>query len=221
MQDAALMHVFYLHGFASSARSTKASFFAERLAPYGLTLHCPDFNEPEFEMLTVTRMIAQVEAAVAALPPGPVALIGSSLGGLVAVLAAERDRARAGRVDRLVLLAPALEFGANRVQHLGAEGLARWKAEGRLEVFHYGYGEPRAVRYALFEDAQRYDAYAAGAGMPVLVFQGLRDESVDPESVKRFAAPRPHVVLRLLDDDHQLLASLPVIWEETRGFLAL
>jgi pimeloyl-ACP methyl ester carboxylesterase len=216
------MHVFYLHGFASSARSTKASFFAEKLAPYGIRLHTPDFNEPDFATLTVSRMIAQVEDAIAGLPSGPVALIGSSLGAFVAVHAVERDRTRGvGRVARLVLLAPALDFGANRDRQLGAEGLARWKATDRLDVFHHGYGETRAVRYALVEDAQRYDAYAARADPPTLVFQGLRDASVDPASVERFAAPRPHVALRLLEDDHQLLASLPVIWEETRNFLGL
>ena len=34
MSDAAVT-VFYLHGFASSARSTKASYFAERLGEHG------------------------------------------------------------------------------------------------------------------------------------------------------------------------------------------
>ena len=56
-----MRHVFYLHGFASSARSTKAAFFAERLRPHGLELQCPDFNEPDFETLTVSRMLEQVD----------------------------------------------------------------------------------------------------------------------------------------------------------------
>ncbi|MCK7491545.1 MAG: hypothetical protein MZW92_07495 [Comamonadaceae bacterium] len=57
-----MRHVFYLHGFASSPESTKAAFFAERLRPHGLGLHCPDFNEPDFEHVTVTRMLGQVDA---------------------------------------------------------------------------------------------------------------------------------------------------------------
>ena len=55
--DPAEMQIFYLHGFASSAHSSKARFLAERLTPLGLRLHCPDFNEPDFSTLTVTRMI--------------------------------------------------------------------------------------------------------------------------------------------------------------------
>ena len=86
----ALMHVFYLHGFASSARSSKARFFGERLASLGLPLHLPDFNEPDFSTLTVTRMLDQVDDAIAALPAGPVTLIGSSLGAFVAWHAAAR-----------------------------------------------------------------------------------------------------------------------------------
>ena len=78
------MHLFYLHGFASTASSTKAAFLAERFARYGCPLHVPDFNAPAFETLTTTRMIGQVRAAIDALPPGPVVLIGSSLGAFVA-----------------------------------------------------------------------------------------------------------------------------------------
>ena len=58
--------VFYLHGFVSSPHAGKAQLLGERLAPLGMTLHAPDFNEPAFETLTVTRMIGQVEDAMAA-----------------------------------------------------------------------------------------------------------------------------------------------------------
>jgi pimeloyl-ACP methyl ester carboxylesterase len=221
------MHLFYLHGFASSARSSKAAFFRERLAPLRLTLHTPDFNEPEFATLTVTRMLDQVDAAIAALPKGPVALIGSSLGAFVAWhVAARRGRehgsaVRAHPITALVLLAPALEFGANRMRELGPEGIARWKATNRLEVFHYAYGEPRPVEYALYEDAAQYDSTRVQVTIPTLVFQGQHDALVDPAMVARFAASRPSMTLQLLDDDHQLLGSLEHIWKDTAAFLRL
>jgi pimeloyl-ACP methyl ester carboxylesterase len=147
-----------------------------------------------------------------------VALIGSSLGAFVAWHAAARH---ADRIVALVLLAPALEFGANRMRDLGPEGIARWKASNRLEVFHHGYGETRALEFALYEDAARYDSTRAVIEAPALVFQGRRDALVDPEMVERFVASRPTMTLQLLDDDHQLLASLEHIWKATAAFLHL
>ena len=86
--------VFYLHGFASSAKSTKAAYLAERFRLHGLTLQCPDFNQPDFATLTLTRMLDQLDRAMAAVT-APATLIGSSLGGTLAILAAATLWARA------------------------------------------------------------------------------------------------------------------------------
>jgi hypothetical protein len=56
---------------------------------------------------------------------------------------------------------------------------------------------------------------------PTLIFQGLHDTSVDPRTVELFARDRRNVTLSLLDDDHQLLASLPRIWADVEAFLGL
>jgi pimeloyl-ACP methyl ester carboxylesterase len=215
------MNVLYLHGFASSADSSKGRFLAERLGAHGVELQRPDLNLPDFSTITVSRMVAAVEAAMASLPPGPSALIGSSLGALVAWHVAARAE-RAGRgVARLVLLAPALDFGAHPLPELGEAGMERWRRDGWREFFHHAYNEPRLVHYDLFEDARRHDALAEHVRAPTLVFQGRHDTVVDPEMVVRFAAARPHVTLRLLDDDHQLHASLERIWDETARFLGI
>jgi uncharacterized protein len=210
--------IVYLHGFASSPQSSKAAFLAGRLAAHGVTMQVPDFNEPDFSTLTVTRMIEQTWRAVDSAPAEPVTLIGSSLGGFVAVNAAAQ---RPGRVERLVLLAPALDFGGNRMKKMGETGIAEWKASGRLMVFHYAYGRMMPVDYELYQDARRYDAFNADVGMPVLVFQGRRDDAVDPATVEAWAAARPNVDLHLLDDDHQLTASLATIWDVTSRFLGI
>ena len=210
------MHLFYLHGFASSPESSKAAALSARFAPRGIALHCPDFNQPDFSTLTTTRMIGQVERAMAALPPGPVVLVGSSLGAFVAVLVAARQPAA---VSRLVLLAPALDFGGNRMRELGPEGLARWRETGALEIFHYAYGERRTVHYALYEDAGRYDALSARVEQPTLIVQGTRDTVVDPAMVERYARGRANVTLRLVDDEHQLAESLPAVVQEIDAFL--
>ena len=85
------MQVFYLHGFASSPKSSKAQFFNERLEERGIKFHIPDFNQPDFRSLTVSRMLQQLEKRIAAIPPRPVVLIGSSLGGFLAIEAAARQ----------------------------------------------------------------------------------------------------------------------------------
>jgi hypothetical protein len=215
------MHVFYLHGFASSPQSTKAAMVAERLAGHGLTLHCPDFNAPEFPTLTVTRMIDQTRRAIAALPPAPVVLIGSSLGGFVAVHVAALPPAPGSPIERLVLLAPALDFGRSRLRHLGPDGLSRWRETDRLDVFHYGYGKTMPLRYGFQEDSERYDAFALAVPQPMLIYQGRRDEAVDPAMVERYAREHPNVTLQLLDDDHQMVASVPHILDGLERFLGL
>jgi pimeloyl-ACP methyl ester carboxylesterase len=210
------MRVMYLHGFASSSKSSKASFFAAKLAPYGIALDAPDLNEPDFSTLTVTRMLGQVADRLEA-GNGPVALIGSSLGGFVAVQAALRHPKR---VTHVVLLAPALEFAVNRMRELGVD-LQSWKASNRVEVYHYGYGHVRPIHYELYEDGRRYDALNAELAQPVQVFQGKRDAAVDPVVVERWCRSRPNVELHLLDDDHQLLGSLELIWQQMSRFVEL
>ena len=125
----------------------------------------------------------------------------------------------AARVQRIVLLAPALDFDGNRLSELGDRGLDEWKSSNRLDVFHYAYGRVMPVQYELYADARRYNAFDAPLTQPVQVFQGRRDSSVDPDTVARWAAARPNVELHLLDDDHQLVGSLGEIWKEMERFL--
>ena len=211
------MRVLYLHGFASSAQSSKARFFREKVAAHGVELVTPDFNEPDFSTLTVTRMLAQVRAEID-MASDPVALIGSSLGAFVAVNAAAHAP---DRVDRVILLAPALDFGGNRMRDLGDRGLDEWRRTDTLQVFHYGYGRLVPVHYELYSDATKYDAFNATVEQPVLIFQGARDAAVDPATVERWASARSNVELHLLDDDHQLLSSLEVIWAGSARFLGV
>ena len=124
-------------------------------------------------------------------------------------------------VGRLVLLAPALDFGGNRLRQLGEYGIDEWRRSGRLRVFHYARNEPRDVGFALYEDAARYDAFEVRLSVPTLVFQGTRDASVDPKMVERWASLQPRVTLRLLDDEHQLTESIETIWPETERFLGI
>ena len=216
------VHVFYLHGFASSPRSGKAAYLRERLEPLGLPLHVPDLNQPDFSTLTVSRMLDQVDDAIDALAPGPVALVGSSLGGFVAIHAAARragDRARP--ISGLVLLAPAVDFCSGRDGWLSDEELEEWRRTGRRHVFHHADGRTYPLHFALYEDGHGHDAFAARLDQPVLAFQGTRDTVVRPASVQAWAASRHNVSLRLIDGDHQLQECLDEVWRESALFLGL
>jgi uncharacterized protein len=212
----------YLHGFASSPRSSKARLFSERAAAAEIPFVCPDLNDPDFRTLTVSRMIDQVDRTVETLPDAPVALVGSSLGAFVALHAAEQ-RARkdtaARRIDRLILLAPAFDLVAGFEREVGPQRIREWEAADAYTVFHYADDRPRDLGWAFMRDARRYDAFSASLAVPTLIYQGRRDEVVAPADVERWAATRPWVTLRLVDDGHQLLDHVDEIWNEVSRFV--
>ena len=185
-------------------------------------MECVDLNEPDFSTLTVSRMLHQVEQRIAALPADDVVLIGSSLGGFVAVETAARQvNAASHPVSRLVLLAPAVELEWEKWSELGSAGVEGWRAAGKIDVFHYGFDQHRDLNFAFYEDANRYHVSARRLPQPMIIFQGRNDESVSPAVVERFAASQPDATLFLLDDGHQLKNSLEFIWEKTAAALGL
>jgi len=140
-----------------------------------------------------------------------VSLIGSSLGAYLAALYAARHR----EVERVVLMAPAFEFARRWRERLGEEAMRDWGRSGFLPVFHYGAQREDRVSYALYQDGLAYEGFPR-VSPPVLLFQGLSDDFVPPESSREFVRRNPHAVLRELDSDHELMNSLDLIWAEVR-----
>ena len=206
--------VLYLHGFASGPGSAKARALAERFARLGVTLEVPDLTPGDdgFERSTPSSMLAVAEARLAS-APGPHAIIGSSLGGWLAALAAPRHPS----VERLVLLAPAFRLHERWGSRLTPLQLDGWRRDG-LEVFHFASGRHRRIGFQFLEDAARWPAFPRVA-VPTLCLAGRRDETVPIEDVERFVALTPTARLVALDDGHELLASLDRIFEEARAFL--
>lgn len=91
--------ILYLHGFCSAPASLKARLLADALAARGLheQYFCPALSHVPVEA------IAQAEAIILA-QPGPLTLVGSSLGGFYAAYLAERHGLRAALVNPLVTL---------------------------------------------------------------------------------------------------------------------
>ncbi len=216
------MIVIYLHGFASSPQSSKAVFFAERFAAAGVKFLCPDLNQPSFSALTVSRMLQQVEKRISSLPPGEIVLMGSSLGGFVAIEAAARQVGEARHpIARLILLAPAVELEWDRWSEVGPGGVERWRTAGAVDVFHYAQDRPDRLDFGFYKDAARYHPASRQLSLPMLIFQGRQDESVSPPIVERFAHRQSAATLHMLDDGHQLKNSLDFMWTETVRFLNL
>ena len=167
-------------------------------------------------------MLQQLETRISSLRSGEIVLIGSSLGGFVAVEAAARHIGGAWHpIARLILLAPAVELEWDRWSEVGPGGVERWRKAGSVEVFHYALDRPERLAFAFHEDAVRYHAASRQLALPMLVFQGRQDESVSPAIVEDFSRRQAAATLHMLDDTHQLKNSLDFIWRETARFLSL
>jgi uncharacterized protein len=207
--------ILYLHGFASGPGSAKGRALAERFGRLGVPFVRADLTPGAdgFERSTPVTMLAELERLVALHRPR--VLMGSSLGGWLAALAA----ARGAPVERLVLLAPAFRLFERWRARLSADDERRWRDEG-LPVHHFGSGRERRLGWAFLEEAATLPAFPA-VTVATLCLAGRRDELVPLADVERFVAATPSARLVALDDGHELLASLDRIFEEARAFLGL
>jgi pimeloyl-ACP methyl ester carboxylesterase len=156
--------VLVLHG-AGSAKENHFGF-ARACAGAGLAALCFDQRgHGESEGALGAGAIADVVAMAALLPPGPLGLRGSSMGGYLALVAAAAAGAAA-----VVAVCPA-----------GAEGLRRG-----LRGDEFGF---RADRPALEELLATHDAGAAAAALdvPVLLLHAEGDERVPVEHSRELA----------------------------------
>jgi len=206
---------FYLHGWASSPASSKACFFQQCFANLAISLHVPDLNQDDFYHLTLTRQIQQV----ANLFPSQreITLIGSSLGGLVALWLAQQNI----QVKQLVLLAPALDFMHNSRRVIGDENLQKWQVAGELTMMHYAYEKEVQLSYEFIRDMSRYEDHNLQRQLPTLILHGVHDDVVPIEISQQFAATRPWVTVQTFDSDHSLANVTAELWQATQQFCAL
>lgn len=215
--------VLYLHGFASSPAAYKGTALRAPLQERGVHYDIPDLNAPSFETVTLTAILARVAQSVQACTGGPVHLIGSSLGGLAALHFIDRFPEEAARVGKLVLLAPALDFIANRNRDpsMPPDWQARWQQAGSMPVFHHAHEREIPVHYGFIEDVARYDSWGLQFSQPTLILHGQQDASVPYTDSERFARSRPNVTLRLLDTDHSMTDSVGALLAYIVPFLGL
>ena len=210
------MNYLYLHGFASSPQSTKARYMQQKFKQLGLTLHTPDLNLIDFSTVTLSEQLDYLNRTYLE-SNQPLVVIGSSLGGFLAVQLA----AQSPLVQKLVLFAPAFGFSQRVAKTLGEENIAKWQLDGSREFYHYGLKRNVNLQFQFFVDAQNYSEEKLTRSLPILIFHGIQDEVVPASLSEEFMKRRSQVTLKLLNDDHALGNDLDNIWQDTKQFLAI
>jgi pimeloyl-ACP methyl ester carboxylesterase len=210
-QSGAAPIVMFCPGFMSDMRGSKAAHLAGWCASRGQAFVRFDYTGHGQSMggaadFTIGRG-HQDTLAVLDQTTAPVILIGSSMGGWQALLAA---RARPDRVRALVLVAPAPDFTEwGLFGKLSAADQAKVLSEGRIDI-PSGYGaDPYVITRALIEDGRQHLLMQGPISFsgPVRLLHGQADPDVPwPHSLaiaERVTSQDVRVHL-IKDGDHRL-----------------
>lgn len=203
--------VLFLSGFRSDMNGNKARALDAWAEARGHGLIRFDYfghgaSSGDFRRGTIGRWLADTLAILDQVATGPQVLVGSSMGGWLALLAA---RARPARVRGLVLVAPAPDF-TERLMWPGLPPEAREAILARGEwMAPSAYGEdPYPITADLIREGREHlilDGPIAFAG-PVRILQGMADPDVPwthaLDLVQRLSGDVVASLIR--DGDHRL-----------------
>lgn len=180
--------VMLCHGFMSSKESSTNLALTERLLPNGIATCRFDFfghNESSgvFQEMTLTRCLDQAEGILRwSTQQGyrKYSLVGSSFGGLVAILMA----ARHPTLCAVALKCPVSDYPAIWLSRLGEGGMKQWRESGILSFATFE-GKAR-LEYPFYEDLLKVDTYreAALIQSPTLIVHGDADIDVPVDQSK-------------------------------------
>ena len=181
--------VFWLSGFMSDMASTKASALAEWAAKRGHGCTRFDYSghgqsEGKFTDGKIGRWLEEAEAAFTQLSNGPQIVVGSSMGGYIALLLLrrlmERAPGHATRLKALVLIAPAWDMTEELMWQ-------RFPPEARADIEGKGvflrpslYGDPYPITRELIEDGRNHllARRPFDPGRPIHIMHGHHDPDV-------------------------------------------
>ena len=207
----------WLSGYRSDMGGTKAlelDALAERLG-----LACIRFDYSghgqsggKFTDGTISRWLEEALAVIDHTKPKRIVLVGSSMGGWIALRLIQelRKQKKAPVIHGLVLIAPAPDFTLDLIEPNLSDTERRSLAErGYFEEPSEYSSEPNIFTRALIEDgrANRVLTGIIETGCPVHILQGMQDEDVPfAHSLKLVEhLPADDVVLTLVrDGDHRL-----------------
>ncbi|MGZ8363381.1 MAG: alpha/beta fold hydrolase [Caulobacteraceae bacterium] len=175
--------IVWLGGFKSDMAGTKATLLAEWAAAGDRDFLRFDYSghgesDGAFEDGTIGRWRDDALAVIDALTEGPAVLVGSSMGGWIACLAA---LARPERVKALVLIAPAADF-TDKLMWVEMDADIRRKIEEEGRWMRASPYDPAGypITRALIEDGRRWNILdgLVATGCPVRILQGGADPDV-------------------------------------------
>lgn len=171
------------HGFLSTKNSATNKALTGLLIPQGIATLRFDFyghgdSEGPFDQLRLGTAVQQTLAVLALAGSRgfrKIGLVGSSFGGLVAILAATEF----GHLTCLALKCPVSDFPAMLREEFGATEMRQWQATNTIPNVTGGPGRIRLL-FSFYEDCAHHDAYAAAKSLavPTLIVHGDADEYV-------------------------------------------
>ncbi|MBO0742798.1 MAG: alpha/beta fold hydrolase [Hyphomicrobiaceae bacterium] len=180
--------VLWLSGLKSEMTGTKASALANWARNRGIACLRFDYSghgqsEGRFEESTLGSWLAEARSAFS-LTRGPQVVVGSSMGGGIALLLLRELMAQAPqeaqRIKALVLIAPAWDLAELMWSNLGQSARRQIMEKGiYLRPSRYGDG-PYPITRAFIEEARRHRIGDApfDPGRPVHILHGLLDPDV-------------------------------------------
>jgi pimeloyl-ACP methyl ester carboxylesterase len=218
-QDGAKPGLFWLGGYKSDMNGTKAVALADWATQKGRACLRFDYSghgesEGAFTDGTIGRWLADSLAVFDAYCRGPQILIGSSMGGWLALLMARELKRRGGNgaasIAGMVLIAPAVDFTEELMwKRFTPEIKRELEATGVWARPSQYSPEPYLVTRQLIEESRNHLLLGnmIETGCPVRILQGVEDPDVPwrhaVELTSRLASD--DVVLTLVKDgDHRL-----------------
>ncbi|SEP61938.1 Esterase/lipase [Devosia sp. YR412] len=206
--------LFWLGGFRSDMMGSKAMALDALGAERGLMVTRFDYSGHgvsggDFDHGTISRWLEEAEA-VFAKTSGPQIIIGSSMGGWIALLLARRLLSRGTPAKGLVLIAPAPDMthelmlpSFTPAEHDSLQNL------GYIDQPSEYSDTPYRITRALIEDGKQHLLFGSviETGCPVIILQGGQDPDVPPAHAIKLVTHMLHdpVTLTLIPDgDHRL-----------------
>jgi pimeloyl-ACP methyl ester carboxylesterase len=210
--------LFWLGGFKSNMRGTKATALDSWARENGRSLIRFDYSGHgesggNFVDGTIGRWLEEARVVFEACAEGPQIVIGSSMGGWLALLLArERITCRQAKasIAGLVLIAPAVDFTEELMWKRFPDDIRRAIEEKGSWERPSAYGEePYPITRGLIEEGRKHLLFGdmVEPGCPVRILQGVKDTDVPWQHAAELCAriARNDVVLTLIKDgDHRL-----------------